>query len=58
MAPPTPPGHSFTVRGVVAGLAVGTVICAANVYFGLQTGWVCESTNQTESTLLIAAEQL
>lgn len=40
MAPPTPPGRSFTVRGVVAGLAVGTVICAANVYFGLQTGWV------------------
>lgn len=35
-----PPGRSFTVRGVAAGLAVGTVICAANVYFGLQTGWV------------------
>ncbi|PHH61587.1 hypothetical protein CDD81_8168 [Ophiocordyceps australis] len=30
----------FTVRSVLAGLAVGTVICAANVYFGLQTGWV------------------
>ncbi|KAF4125955.1 putative membrane protein, oligopeptide transporter (OPT) family [Geosmithia morbida] len=40
MAPPVPPGRSFTVRGVVVGLAVGTVICAANVYFGLQTGWV------------------
>lgn len=40
MAPPTPPGRSFTIRGVAAGLAVGTVICAANVYFGLQTGWV------------------
>lgn len=40
MAPPIPPGRSFTVRGVAAGLAVGTVICAANVYFGLQTGWV------------------
>ncbi|OAA58852.1 oligonucleotide transporter [Cordyceps fumosorosea ARSEF 2679] len=33
-------GQNFTVRGVVAGLAIGTVICAANVYFGLQTGWV------------------
>lgn len=40
MATPVPPGRSFTVRGVAAGLAVGTVICAANVYFGLQTGWV------------------
>ena len=40
MAPPIPPGRSFTIRGVAAGLAVGTVICAANVYFGLQTGWV------------------
>ncbi|PHH71898.1 hypothetical protein CDD82_6282 [Ophiocordyceps australis] len=30
----------FTARSVVAGLGVGTVICAANVYFGLQTGWV------------------
>ena len=40
MAPLTIPGKSFTVRGVAAGLAVGTIICAANVYFGLQTGWV------------------
>ncbi|KAG5953466.1 hypothetical protein E4U53_005458 [Claviceps sorghi] len=32
--------RNFTLRSVVAGLAVGTVICAANVYFGLQTGWV------------------
>lgn len=42
MVPPTLviEGKSFTLRSVVAGLAVGTVICAANVYFGLQTGWV------------------
>lgn len=40
MTPPLPQGRSFTVRGVAAGLAVGTVICAANMYFGLQTGWV------------------
>ncbi|CEJ87601.1 hypothetical protein VHEMI04462 [[Torrubiella] hemipterigena] len=33
-------GQSFTARGVAAGLLIGTVICAANVYFGLQTGWV------------------
>lgn len=37
---PLPPGRHFTVRSVAAGLGVGTVICAANVYFGLQTGWV------------------
>lgn len=35
-----PRGESFTLRGVIAGLAIGTVICSANVYFGLQTGWV------------------
>ncbi|KHN99272.1 Oligopeptide transporter OPT superfamily [Metarhizium album ARSEF 1941] len=42
MNPPKPmiEGNSFTLRSVVVGLAVGTVICAANVYFGLQTGWV------------------
>lgn len=39
-SPPIIPGRSFTFRAVIAGLAVGTVICAANVYFGLQTGWV------------------
>lgn len=33
-------GRSFTLRSVAVGLFVGTVICAANVYFGLQTGWV------------------
>ncbi|KAJ6787478.1 hypothetical protein PWT90_02702 [Aphanocladium album] len=37
---PNVPGQNFTVRSVIAGLAIGTVICAANVYFGLQTGWV------------------
>ncbi|KAF5019661.1 hypothetical protein F66182_8323 [Fusarium sp. NRRL 66182] len=34
------PGKSFTLRGVLVGLAVGTVICFSNMYFGLQTGWV------------------
>ncbi|KAL2160263.1 hypothetical protein VTH06DRAFT_1436 [Thermothelomyces fergusii] len=42
---PRPPrkqieGASFTVRGVLVGLAVGLVICFSNMYFGLQTGWV------------------
>lgn len=33
-------GQNFTVRGVLAGLGVGLVICFSNMYFGLQTGWV------------------
>ncbi|KAF3766005.1 hypothetical protein M406DRAFT_97427 [Cryphonectria parasitica EP155] len=33
-------GRSFTIRGVLAGLAVGLIICFSNMYFGLQTGWV------------------
>jgi uncharacterized oligopeptide transporter (OPT) family protein len=37
-------GQSFTLRGVAAGLAVGLVICCANMYFGLQTGWVSSMT--------------
>lgn len=40
MTTPQIPGHSFTARGVLVGLAVGTVICFSNMYFGLQTGWV------------------
>ncbi|RFN47874.1 oligopeptide transporter [Fusarium flagelliforme] len=40
MATRVVPGRSFTARGVLAGLAVGTIICFSNMYFGLQTGWV------------------
>ncbi|KPM41219.1 hypothetical protein AK830_g5375 [Neonectria ditissima] len=40
MATKSIPGRSFTVRAVLAGLAVGTIICFSNMYFGLQTGWV------------------
>ncbi|KAK4242181.1 OPT oligopeptide transporter protein-domain-containing protein [Achaetomium macrosporum] len=37
-------GQSFTARGVLVGLAVGTIICFSNMYFGLQTGWVSTMT--------------
>ncbi|KAL2116980.1 hypothetical protein VTJ04DRAFT_9148 [Mycothermus thermophilus] len=41
---PQPPliieGEPFTLRGLLVGLAVGTIICFSNMYFGLQTGWV------------------
>lgn len=37
-------GESFTARGVIVGLLVGTVICFSNMYFGLQTGWVSTMT--------------
>ena len=30
----------LTVRACLAGLAIGTVLCFTNMYFGLQTGWV------------------
>ncbi|EPS35480.1 hypothetical protein H072_11156 [Dactylellina haptotyla CBS 200.50] len=32
--------RQFTVRGILVGLLVGTILAAVNVYFGLQTGWV------------------
>ncbi|KAF3925513.1 hypothetical protein AA313_de0209473 [Arthrobotrys entomopaga] len=32
--------RQFTLRGILVGLLVGTVLAAVNVYFGLQTGWV------------------
>ena len=36
-ASPTP---QLTVRSVIVGLFVGTILCFTNMYFGLQTGWV------------------
>ena len=33
-------GYSFTIRGVLVGLCVGILISFANVYYGLQTGWI------------------
>lgn len=39
-----PAGRSLTLRGVLAGLLVGLVICFSNMYFGLQTGWVSSMT--------------
>ncbi|KAK6527836.1 hypothetical protein TWF694_004810 [Orbilia ellipsospora] len=32
--------RQFTLRGILVGLLVGTILAAVNVYFGLQTGWV------------------
>ena len=40
---PDAPGAAppeLTVRAVAAGAAVGALLCASNMYFGLQTGWV------------------
>ena len=33
-------GQHFTLRGVLVGLSIGLIITCANMYFGLQTGWV------------------
>ncbi len=30
--------NEFTLRAVVAGLAIGTLLCGSNMHFGLQTG--------------------
>lgn len=30
----------LTIRGLVVGLAVGTLICFTNTFFGLQSGWI------------------
>jgi uncharacterized oligopeptide transporter (OPT) family protein len=31
--------NNFTLRGLLAGLLIGVLICFCNTYFGLQTGW-------------------
>ena len=35
-----PPRRQLTLRAVVTGLCVGSILCFSNTYFGLQTGWV------------------
>ncbi|KAF2175358.1 oligopeptide transporter-like protein [Zopfia rhizophila CBS 207.26] len=30
---------TFTIRAVIAGLAIGSLVCMSNMYFGLQTGY-------------------
>jgi OPT oligopeptide transporter protein len=39
---PTPSGAPgpLTVRAVVSGILIGSLLCCSNMYFGLQTGWV------------------
>ena len=32
--------RQLTLRAVVIGLLVGSILCFSNTYFGLQTGWV------------------
>jgi hypothetical protein len=32
--------EALTVRSVVVGLLIGTLMCMTNTYFGLQTGWI------------------
>lgn len=42
----------LTFRSLAVGLAVGTLLCFSNTYFGLQTGWV------TMGSLQVVAWQL
>ena len=39
-APSPAAPHLLTLRSLAAGLAIGTLVCFSNTYFGLQTGWV------------------
>jgi hypothetical protein len=32
--------NNFTIRSVVLGALIGSMLCFSNMYFGLQTGWV------------------
>ncbi|BFZ58325.1 OPT super [Savitreella phatthalungensis] len=38
--PAVPAATGLTARGVIVGLAIGSLICISNCYFGLQTGWI------------------
>ncbi|KAF9175964.1 hypothetical protein BGX21_005306 [Mortierella sp. AD011] len=40
----------FTLRAVVVGIVIGTLLCFTNMYFGLQTGWI--SMMSLQSSLL------
>ncbi|KAF9353147.1 hypothetical protein BGX26_009082, partial [Mortierella sp. AD094] len=40
----------FTLRAVVVGILIGTLLCFTNMYFGLQTGWI--SMMSLQSSLL------
>ncbi|HSQ67305.1 MAG TPA: OPT family oligopeptide transporter [Polyangiaceae bacterium] len=49
--PPTAEPRQLTARAVVAGMAIGAVLCASNVYVVLKTGW---SLGVTLSSTIIA----
>lgn len=36
----TQEAQSFTLRGILVGLMVGSITCFSNMYFGLQSGWI------------------
>jgi len=45
----------LTVRALVGGLLVGSLLCCSNTFFGLQTGWVTMGSLQVRSILLSCA---
>ena len=34
-----PDTRQLTLRAIVVGLSVGSLLCCSNTYFGLQSGW-------------------
>lgn len=55
---PATPGvpSPLTVRALVAGILIGSLLCSSNMYFGLQTGWVTMGSLQVCSTLFFASD--
>lgn len=49
-APPRDARCDLTVRSLIAGLVIGSLVCCSNMYFGLQTGWI--SMQSMQSALL------
>jgi hypothetical protein len=45
----------LTVRALVGGLLVGSLLCCSNTFFGLQTGWVTMGSLQVRSFSLSCA---
>ena len=47
LASMTGPTSGLTWRAVLAGSAIGILMCFSNTYFGLQTGWVTMASLQS-----------
>jgi OPT family oligopeptide transporter len=56
MPPPPPSGLSYRAMGL--GIAIGTLLCFSNTFFGLQTGWVTMASLQSALLSFLTIELL